>query len=357
MEVEVTPDPAAVEAFGGKVLNDASAATMAILAALGDRLGLFKDLSTKGSATSTEFAIRNRIGMRYAKEWLAAMACAGYLRYEPAGKRFELPPEHAPVLAQENGPLFFGGVFQMLPPLVAAFDRLAEAFRSGGGVPQSVFDEDLWEGMERFSAVWVENTLVPQWLPAMPEVQKKLRAGVEVADVGCGRGRALIKLAQSFPRSRYDGYDSLGHAIALARKNARVTGVADRVRFEWRDAAEGLPARYDIITTFDVIHDAARPGTLLRRIREALEPGGIYVCLEANCSERLEENTGPLGAMLYGFSVLYCVTTSLAAGGEGLGAMGLPERKLRELCAEAGFASVRRVPLEDPFNSLYENRT
>lgn len=329
---------------------------MAILAALGDRLGLFRDLSLRGSATSTEFSIRNGIGARYAREWLAAMASAGYLRYDSAGKRFALPPEHAPALAEENGPLFLGGVLQMLPPLAGAFDRLAEAFLKGGGVPQSAFDEDLWEGMERFSAVWYENLLIPRWIPAMPDVKKKLRAGVSVADVGCGRGRALMKLAQRFPESRYDGYDSLGHAIAMARKNARVLGVADRVRFEWRDASEGLQSQYDVITTFDVLHEAARPKTLLRRIREALRPGGIYVCLEANCSENLEENGGPVGAMRYGLSVLYCMTTSLAAGGDGLGAMGLPEPIVRQLCAEAGFESVRRVPIEDPFNALYEIR-
>jgi 2-polyprenyl-3-methyl-5-hydroxy-6-metoxy-1,4-benzoquinol methylase len=356
MEAHAQPDPAAVEAFGERVLNDASAATVTILAALGDRLGLFKDLFTRGSATSTEFAIRNGIGGRYAREWLAAMASAGYLRYDPGGKRFALPSEHAPALARENGPLFLGGILQMLPPLVGAFDRLAQAFHKGGGVPQSAFDEDLWEGMERFSAVWFENVLIPQWVPAMPDVEKKLRAGVEVADVGCGRGRALMMLAQSFPESRYDGYDSLGQAIALARKNARMLGVADRIRFEWRDASDGLPSRYDVITTFDMIHEAVRPKTLMRRIREALNPGGIYVCLEANCSENLEENAGPLGAMRYGFSVLYCMTTSLAAGGEGLGAMGLPEPIMRELCAEAGFASMRRVPIEDPFNALYEIR-
>jgi 2-polyprenyl-3-methyl-5-hydroxy-6-metoxy-1,4-benzoquinol methylase len=237
----------------------------------------------------------------------------------------------------------------MLPPLVGAFDRLAEAFRKGGGVPQSAFDEDLWEGMERFSAVWFENHLIPRWIPAMPEVKKKLRAGADVADVGCGRGRALIKLALRFPDSRYDGFDSLGHSIALARKNARVSGVADRVRFDWRDASEGLPSRYDVITTFDVLHEVVRPKTLLRRIHEALKPDGIYVCVEANCSENLEENAGPLGALRYAFSVLYCRTTSLAAGGKGLGGMGLPEPMLRELCVDVGFASVRRVPIEDPF--------
>ena len=120
--------------------------------------------------------------------------------------------------------------------------------------------------------------------------------------------------------------------------------------------AEVLPEQYDVITTFDVIHDAVDPRAMLRSIRQALRPDGVYVCLDINCSDRLEENVGPLGAMFHGFSVFYCMTTSLANGGVGLGTVGLHEPKVRELCAEAGFSSVRRVPLENPFNNLYEVR-
>ncbi|TMD30101.1 MAG: class I SAM-dependent methyltransferase, partial [Chloroflexi bacterium] len=131
-------------------------------------------------------------------------------------------------------------------------------------------------------------------------------------------------------------------------------GVADRVRFEQRDVSAGLPEQYDVITTFDVIHDAIDPRGLLRTIRQALRPDGRYVCLDINCAEHLEGNAGPLGSLFYGFSVLYCMTTSLSGHGEGLGTVGLPEGKLQELSREAGFSSVRRVPLENPFNNLYE---
>jgi SAM-dependent methyltransferase len=282
------------------------------------------------------------------------MACSGYLEYDPSSGRFALPPEHAPALAQEAGPLFFGGVYQELLGALKPLDRLIVAFRQGGGVPQSAYDEDFWEGLERFTAAWFENHLVQEWIPAMPEVQAKLERGALVADVGCGRGRALIKLAQAFPSSRYVGYDAFEPTIARATRNARAAGVGDRVRFEQRDASKGLPEQYDVITTFDVVHDAVDPRGLLRAIRQALRSGGTYVCLDINCSDRLEENAGPLGALFHGFSLLYCLTTSLAGGGEGLGTVGLPESKLRELCAEVGFGSVRRVPLENPFNNLYE---
>jgi 2-polyprenyl-3-methyl-5-hydroxy-6-metoxy-1,4-benzoquinol methylase len=153
---------------------------------------------------------------------------------------------------------------------------------------------------------------------------------------------------------RYAGYDASGPAIDKAIDYAEAAGVGDRVRFQQLDALRGLPERHDVITTFDVVHDVASPRGLLGAIRRALKPDGIYVCLDANVSDKLEENFGPLGTVFYGVSVLYCMTTSLAHDGEGLGRLGLNEQKLQEICTEAGYGSVRRVPLEDPFNSLYE---
>jgi 2-polyprenyl-3-methyl-5-hydroxy-6-metoxy-1,4-benzoquinol methylase len=336
------------------VLGDASGLTNTVLASIGDRLGLFQDLKAHGPATSTELAARTGINERYAREWLHGMASAGYLEYDPASGSFVLPPEHAPALADEGGPFFFGGVDQMLIGMVKPLEQLIEAFRHGGGVPQSAYDDDMWDGMERFTAGWFNNLLVQEWIPAMPEVRAKLEHGTDVADIGCGRGQALIKLAQAFPNSRYVGYDAFEPTIARARANAEVAGVADRVRFKQLDASQGLPEQYDVITTFDVIHDAVDPLGLLRAIRGALKPDGPYVCLDINCSDKLEENIGPLGAFFHGASVLYCMTTSLAHDGEGLGTLGLHEPKMRELCAEAGFSSVHHVPLENPFNILYE---
>ena len=216
------------------------------------------------------------------------------------------------------------------------------------------YDPSTWEGVTRFTNGWFENLLVPVWLPAMPEVQAKLERGALVADVGCGHGKALIKLAQTYPQSHYVGYDSFAPSIEWAKANAQAAGVADRVCFEHRDVSQGLPEQYDVITTFDVVHDAVNPRGLLRAIRNALRPGGRYVCLEINSSDKLEENIGLLGAFFYSVSVLYCMTSSLAHYGEGLGTVGLPESKIRELCAEAGFGHVRRVPMENPFNILYE---
>ncbi len=356
MSIAVAIDSAKQEAFVGQVLANTSAAVVTTLAALGDRLGLFKALAASGPATSAEFATRAGIVERYAREWLGGMASAGYVTYDATTGRFALPPEHAAALADEGGPVFFGGIYEMLLGASAVVDRVAEAFRAGGGVPQSAYDERFWDGMERFSSGWFDNLLVQRWLPAIPDVERKLREGGELADIGCGRGRALIRLAQAFPASRFVGYDVFAPSVERATTHAREAGVADRVRFEVRDAAADLPRRFDVITTFDVIHDAVDPVGVLRSIHRGLEPDGIYVCLDANCSHKLEENAGPIGSLFHGFSILYCMTTSLASGGAGLGTLGLHEHKLRELAAVVGFQDVRLAPIEDPFNNLYTLR-
>jgi SAM-dependent methyltransferase len=357
MSVSAPPpavDEAKLEAFMGKLIGDFGGTMATMMATIGERLGLFKNLAEHGPATSSELAERANIDERYALEWLRAMASAGYLEHDAASERFTIPPEQALAFATESSPVFVGGVYQMLPEAFKPIDQLTEAFRQGGGVSQDAFGPAFWEGMERFTASWFENQLLQQWIPAMPDVEEKLKRGARVADVGCGSGRAVIKLAEAFPNSQFVGYDAFEGQLDRARANAESAGVGDRVRFELLDGAAGLPERFDVITTFDVIHDAVDPRGLLRAIHAALDPEGAYVLLEVNSADDPAENVGPLASMLYGFSVFYCMTTSLAHGGEGLGTVGLPEAKVRELSSEAGFSSVRRLPIEDPFSIVYE---
>ena len=346
-------DPERAQAFMGRVINDLSGAVVSIMCTIGDRLNFFKDLAASGPATSQEIATRLGISERYTREWLSAMACAGYIRYDPTTYRFSLPHEHAAALAWEGGPMFMGGIYQHLPGLIKPLNQLVQAFRHGGGVPQEAYDGDFREGMERISATWFENLLVQQWINALPDVKAKLEGGARVADIGSGGGRAMIKLALEFPNSQFVGYDTFAPTVSRATANAKAAGVANRVRFEQRDVIGGLPEHYDLITTFDVIHDIANPQGALRSIRQSLLPDGTFLLLEINSSDKLEENAGPIGAILYATSVLYCTPTSLANGGDGLGTMGLPEKKVQKLCAEAGFSSVSRLPFENPFNVVY----
>jgi len=347
-------DDTRAEQFTGRVLADTAAAATVVMAALGDRLGLFKQLAQAGLATSGELAGRAGLSERYVREWLGGMHAAGYLEFDPAQDRFWLPAEHVPTLASEPGPAFFGGVHQELIGAIQRYDQVAAAFRDGGGVAPADLHPDVWAGTSRFTAQWHQNMLVQQWLPLVPQTTDRLRSGGRVADVGCGTGQALIALARAFPAITGTGYDVHPPSVEQARRAAAEAGVADRISYQVLDAAAGLPDSFDVITTFDVVHDAVDPLGLLRSIRDALSPGGSYLCLEINCSDQATANTGPIATLLYGFSVLYCMTTSLAEGGEGLGTLGLPEPVLRDLAAKAGFAQVRHVEMDNPFNSLYE---
>lgn len=350
-----TIDQAKAEEFMGKALEDSAGMTATLFAMIGEKLGLFRALADQ-PATRAELADRAGIAERYALEWLRGEVAAGYLTYDRDTDRYALPPDHAPVLINEAGPMFFGGIYQMQLGMLSVLAPLLEAFRDGNGVPQSAYANDTWLGMERFTEGWFANLMIPDWLPAVPDVERQLESGVTVADVGCGAGQALFRLAERYPRSTFVGYDGFEGQVNLAEGNAKSHGVADRVRFAQRDVArDGLPEQYDIVTTFDVIHDSADPVGLMRAIGAGLKPGGSYLLLEINSADDPADNVGPLATFLYGASVLYCMTTSLAQNGAGLGTLGLPEAKVRALGAEAGFGHVLRAPITDnPFNVLYQ---
>jgi SAM-dependent methyltransferase len=340
-----------VEQFAGRVLGDLAATMSTVFCALGDRLGLFRALAV-GPATSTELASATGVNERYVREWASGLYAAEYLDYDPATARFALPAAHAPVLADEGGPAFLGGAHGTVRGMLGVLDRVEAAFRTGGGVPLDAYDERFWLDVERFTGPDYAHRLVQDWIPAVPGLAERLAAGTTVADVGSGSGFAAILLARAFPDATVHGYDVLAANIARAEQLAVAEGVGDRVTFARLDAVQGLPGTYDVITFFGVVHDAYDPLGLLRAAYRALRPGGVCLIQEIASGEQLEDNRGPAGAVLYGFSLLHCTTQSLAAGGPALGTCGLPESRLRKLCGDAGFGSLVRVA-EGPLDVLY----
>ena len=333
-----------MQRFTDRLLGDAAGFVHVVMAAVGDRLGLWHDLAAHGAATSVQLARRMGLSERHVREWLAAMAAAQYLDYDAATRRYSIDQERAALLADERSERFLGGLTQLLVSLMKPYERIVETFRSGGGVPQSAYDSATYEAHERLSGPWYEHLLVQRWLPQAGLVER-LEAGVAVCDVGCGGGIGLVKLAQAYPRSRFVGYDVFGPNVHRARHRAQRAGVTERVQFHQLDAGAGLPARFDVITTFDVVHDAVDPHGVVRAIREALLTGGTYLCLEPRC--------GVHDSLFYGVSVLYCMSTSLAHGGVGLGTCGVDGPQLRAMATNAGFTTVTELPIEDPFNQLY----
>jgi 2-polyprenyl-3-methyl-5-hydroxy-6-metoxy-1,4-benzoquinol methylase len=348
-------DPSRLGAFMGRVLSDMSGAMVGLMGVLGDRLGLFRCLAA-GPATISELAGRAGIDPRYARDWLGALTAAGYVEHDLGSDRYSLPAEHAVVLAVEGAPVFLGGGYQQLAGFASVLDRVAAAMTGAGGIDQSDYSADMHQGMERMSAGWFEHALVPQWIGAVPGLADRLAAGGRIADVGCGSGRALAALARAFPAASLTGYDIFAGAVARARETVAAAGAADRVTLVRRDAADGLDGPFDLVTTFDMLHDAARPDEIAAAVHRALAPDGVWLLVEINCGETVEANAGPAGAILYATSLLFCTPTSIAAGADALGAMGLPESRVRALCSEAGLRTVHRLPVENTFNAVYEVR-
>jgi len=343
-----------VKAFAGLMTNDIGAAMQGALTYIGDRLGIFKELAS-APATVNELAERTSLNERYLREWLGAMTAARYVDYDPATARFSISPEHAMILADETSQFYMGGFMQMIVPEVAMAPKLMESFRTGRGLPQSEYPPEVFEAIERGSAPIYRHQLLRKWIPAMPEVEAKLKNGAVALDVGCGSGRAAMALAGAFPNSQFHGYDAHPGSVERARANAVAGGFASRTSFDVVDCTKLPTGKFDFITAFDVIHDSVNPVGLLSSIRGALKPDGSFLMVEVNVSAQLEDNINPMGRMMYSVSTLYCMTVSLAHGGAGIGAL-MGEPKARELATEAGFSKFTRLPVKDAFSVLYELR-
>lgn len=335
-------DLAAVEEFYGTVAQHQGAAYNAVLAYLGDRLGLWRTLATSGPVTSSELAERSGLAERYLREWLSAQAAAGYLTYEATEKTFTLPPEAAAVLADEDSPAFAAATYEVIAAVWAATDKLAHAYATGEGVAWHDHDARLYTGVDRFYGVSYRAHLVQEWLPAVDGLVERLEAGIRVADVGCGLGTATILMAEAFPRSTFVGVDSHEESIRSARAAAQDAGVTDRTTFEVADASSH-EGGFDLICFFDAVHDLGDPVGALAHARRHLAPGGTVFAVEPYAEDSLEDNlANPVALPFYAASSCLCVPHSLADGGAALGAQAGPAR-LTAAFVEAGFSDARVV--------------
>lgn len=349
----ISVDHDAVMAFAMRVITDLGAAINGPLLYLGDRLGLFRALAAGGAMTVAELAAATGLKERYVREWTYALVAAEYIAYDPASERIQLAPEHAMVLADEQSPVFCGGAMQMLPDHYRLLPAIARAFREGGGVNYREFSQDTIEGTERLFRPGYINFLAQTWIPAMPEVERRLRQGAEAADVGCGRGQALLVLARAYPASRFTGFDNHPGAVAYANQRAAELGLSTRLHYEAR-ASDALPQThgFDLIMTCDSLHDMHSPEACARSIAGALRPGGTWFCIEPRLDDRLENNIGPIGRLFYSVSTLQCMTCSLATGGAGYGA-GMGAANVQRIARAAGLTSFIRLPIEHPLNQFF----
>ena len=347
-----------VKANAERILGFLGGAVVSGMIYLGDRLGLYQALQGSEPVTSGDLAHKTGLHERWVREWLQGQAAAGLIDYKGDG-HFALSPETAIVLADENNLMFLAGGFCALPQQMAVLERLPESFKTGLGLPYDVLGPEGARGIERFLSPWYCTQLVPVALPKLDGVVAKMQAGARVADVGCGAGVALLEMAKTYPKSAFHGYDISTYALTRAEENKTKAGVRN---ITFHDARrDGLPEDqgFDFITTFDCIHDMAHPDTVIRAICKALKPDGTWLIADIHGKPTFEENLkeNPLAPLMYGFSVLCCMSSALSEpGGAGLGTLGFHEGVARAMTAEAGFSRFKSYDFDNPINAYYEVR-
>jgi SAM-dependent methyltransferase len=345
-------DETKVHAFVEKALGDLGGALTASMVAVGDKLGLYRAMAGAGPLTSAELASRTGTAERPVREWLAAQAAAGYIEYDAAQRRYELPAEHALALVQEDSPAFVAGGFQAMTAAMRAAPKVADAFRTGKGLGWHEHDSDLFEGTERFFRPGYAAHLVQSWIPALDGVQAKLDKGARVADVGCGFGASTVILGKAYPRSKFVGFDYHPSSIERAERRAAEAGVSERVRFEIA-SAKSFPGTFDLVACFDCLHDMGDPVGAAQHVRESLAPDGTWLIVEPRAGDDVADNLNPLGRIFYSVSTLVCTQASLAQEvGAALGAQA-GEARIRDVTKQAGFRHFRRAA-ETPFNLVFE---
>ncbi|MGW6201070.1 class I SAM-dependent methyltransferase [Kribbella sp. NPDC055110] len=339
--------------FVFKAVDEVGATLNAALVVMGDRLGYYQALADHGPTTPAELAERTGTDQHYTREWLNAQAAGGFVEYDASTGRYTLPPEQTVAMTDPNSPAYLPGFFQIALGTVQHTTGTIEAARSGAGVGWHEHTSDVHVGCERFFRPSYNANLLPSWLPALDGVVAKLERGAKVADIGCGHGASTILMAEAFPNSRFIGSDYHQASIETARQ--RAANLGDRVTFEVAAADQFSGSGYDLVTTFDALHDMGDPVGAAKHVREALAPDGTWMLVEPMAGDHVEDNLNPVGRAYYGFSTLLCTPASLSQPvGLALGTQAGPAR-IQDVTKAAGFSRFRTVA-QTPFNLVFEVR-
>ncbi|TNC71298.1 class I SAM-dependent methyltransferase [Rubellimicrobium roseum] len=348
-------DEAKAKAFAGQMLTALNGAALALMASIGHRTWLFDEMAAASPCTSVELARRAKLAERYVREWLGVMVAARVVTYDPVAGTYTLPREHAAFLTREGSVKNLAATMQFPSVVSALEEEILARFHDGEGMHYHHYGR-FHEVMGEVSYQTTVMPLVGSILPLVDGLTDRLEAGIDVADLGCGAGRALLLLAERFPRSRFSGIDLCEAAFAPAEAAAWSKGLRN-LAFRSQDLSRGLDGEFDVLFAFDAIHDQADPQAVLRSAHKALRPGGVFLMVEFGASSRLENNLAhPIAPFLYMMSTMHCTPVSLGQGGQGLGAMWGMETAT-EMLERAGFANVTvtRLP-HDPFNAYFVAR-
>jgi SAM-dependent methyltransferase len=342
-------------AFVFRSVDEVGATLNTALVVMGDKLGYYRTMAAAGPITPSRLAEQTGTAEPYAREWLNAQAAGSIVDYDPSTGEYTLPPEQAVAFTDASSPAYLPGFFQIALGTVQDAHKILDPARSGAGYGWHEHNHDVHEGCERFFRPGYNAHLVGEWLPALSGVVEKLNRGARVADIGCGHGASTIIMAQAFPNSTFVGSDYHAGSIEEARRQALDAGVADRVRFEVAGSDSFGGEQYDLVTTFDALHDMGDPVGAARHVRERIGPDGTWMIVEPQAGDRVEDNLTPVGRAYYGFSTLLCTPCSLSQEvGLALGTQAGPAR-IRDVVTTGGFTRFARVA-ETPFNQVLEVR-
>ncbi len=340
--------------FLGRFVNDLGATFHAGMVVIGEKLGLYQALAA-GPVTSGELAAKTHTDERYVREWLSSQAAGGYISYDAATSRFSMTEEQRFTLADTDSPAYVPGAFELALGSLMAVPRIVEAFRNGTGMGWHEHHEAVFHGCEKFFRPGYAANLVSAWIPALDDLDVKLKQGARVADVGCGHGASTILMAQAYPQSEFVGFDYHEGSIAAARVAAQKAGVSDRAHFETASAKQYPGQGYDFVTMFDCLHDMGDPTGAATHVRRSLKSDGHWMIVEPFAHDELKDNLNPVGRIYYSASTLLCTPCSRSQEvGLCLGAQA-GETRMRTVVTSGGFTRFRRAA-ETPFNLVYEAR-
>ncbi len=341
------------EEFAERMMTILNHGALNLMISIGYRTELFDVMSELEPSSSEEIASAAKLNERYVREWLGAMVTGEIVVYNLENKTYSLPPEHSAWLTRKAVPNNIAVTTQWISVLGSVEDKIVECFHNGGGVPYEAF-ERFHEVMSDESNQTVIAPLLDQTLPLIPGILGKLEEGIEVMDLGCGSGFALVHMAKEFPNSQFTGYDISEEAINRGNAHAAEHGLIN-VNLIAKDVAEIDDVnKYDLITTFDAVHDQADPDRVLSNINNALKDDGVYLMQDIAGSSHVHNNMDHLlGPFTYTISCMHCMTVSLSQNGKGLGAMWGKELAT-DMLKNAGFTQVEIKELpHDPINYYY----
>jgi ubiquinone/menaquinone biosynthesis C-methylase UbiE len=347
-------DAEKLNAFVMRALGDLSAGYGGVMVSLGHRLGLYKALAGAGPVSARELAARAGCAARYVSEWLGSQVAGGYVVYHAVSDTYELTPEQAMVLANEDSPVFLPNAWSVPASMWLDEDKAIDAFRTGQGVSWGDHHGRLHCGVSAFYRNAYRASLVPEWLPALDGVVDKLNAGALVADVGCGAGHSTTLMAQAFPASQFHGFDTHGESVAEARRIAAEAGT-DKVTFTRARADDYPGSGYDLICFFDSLHDMGDPVAALTHAARAVARDGTLLVVEPFANDRVEDNISPVARMYYAASTTVCCAHAISEGGRVVLGAQAGESRLADVFRKAGFTRLRRAAAT-PFNLILEAR-